>query len=118
MTRRPSCFERNAAVLSRLPGSYPTRHVRCGHGPCNKITLTNVTSQFAQDIPVTLILDAFCHGLQSELVRHSKTRIAESLQRRIRRCTVNKAAIHLEFVERQIAQLCQRGVAGTEIVDR
>src|ERR1700692_1068603 len=100
------------------PDTDPVHHGCSRHGPRNEIALANVTSQLRQEVPVVPVLDPFPDHLHVELVCHLKARIANRSARPIGGRPVDEAAVHLELVERQVAQLCQGGVTRTEIVDR
>src|SRR6202040_412229 len=103
---------------SCAPGSDPVGYLCSRHGSRNEIALADVASQLRQEVPVVAVLDPFCDHLHLELVRHSQTCSTDGLARPIGGCPMHEAAINLELVERQVAQLRQGGVAGTEIVDR
>ena len=74
----------------------------------DEVTLgyTGIVGQ--QEVPVMLVLNALSDDLHAELLRHLKTRAEDRLQPLIVAGVVGEAAVDLQFIERQIAQLRQR----------
>src|ERR1700722_2208901 len=110
--------QKTGGAGSFAPCVDPIKGPRRGHRPRDEITLAHIATQMRQEVPVLLILDAFGNHFHLQLMRHTQARVANRTPRRICRCAMHEAPVHLEFVERQVAQLRQGRVPGAEVVDR
>jgi hypothetical protein len=87
------------------------------HGLAQDETLCLIAAHFPERAELFFGFDALCDNTHAKSVREGDDRRNECFAKAIIWQAVNKGAIDLQRVDRQVGQAAQGGVAGTEVVD-
>src|SRR5690606_27538560 len=94
------------------------QHLRCGDRLAEIIALDEVAAERPQKVELRLRLDALRDDREIHRLAQRDERLDEGVGGRIESDLAHEAAVDLELVERELAQIADRREAGPEIVQR
>ena len=89
-----------------------------GQRPADAVALGDVASEDTEAVGDVVGLDALRHDLQAEVVTEVDRRSDDRLVLCVDDQVGDEAAVDLELGDRELAEVAQRRVSGTEVVDR
>src|SRR5215470_16561017 len=113
---------RTRATLPLAPGPFEVSSQQCRelaarYRPVENVALHLVTGVIAQESFLVRALDAFGDDRQVQALAHGDDRLSDGLVLAVLDEVANEGAVHLQGVDREALDLCERGVADSEVVD-